>query len=259
MTEAGARARRGPTPAMTLALIPALALLIGLGGWQLHRLEWKTRLLADLEARLAAPALSLSDAVQRADAGEDLRFFSVSFTGQAVTARTARLVAVREGTPGYRFITALTEVGDPGGVVLVDRGFAPSLMTGPPPAPPAWGAQDGVTIDAIVRAQTGRAWFAPPADTDLGVFYTFDKDDIAAWLGVEADRLAAFTLAATAETPPPGQALTAVIPTLDAISNRHFGYALTWFGLAVGLVVIYAAYQRQVAVGRRKGLPAGDA
>ena len=37
---------------LTLAMLVSLAILCTLGGWQLQRLAWKTRILAQIEARL---------------------------------------------------------------------------------------------------------------------------------------------------------------------------------------------------------------
>src|SRR5260370_10711739 len=43
-----------PRFAPTLFTIPVVAVLVGLGVWQLHRLEWKSRLIAERAAAVAA-------------------------------------------------------------------------------------------------------------------------------------------------------------------------------------------------------------
>src|SRR5207248_6170047 len=49
--------------AVILAVLGCIV-LIGLGVWQLYRLQWKEALIADLNARLAAPPVSLSEAIE---------------------------------------------------------------------------------------------------------------------------------------------------------------------------------------------------
>ena len=47
----------------TIFALAAFALLIGLGVWQLQRLQWKQGLIAEIETRTKAPPTSLSEAV----------------------------------------------------------------------------------------------------------------------------------------------------------------------------------------------------
>ena len=55
----------------TLCLIPALALLIGLGVWQLERLQGKEALIASVEAGLSAPAMPLNKVLKSGTAGTE--------------------------------------------------------------------------------------------------------------------------------------------------------------------------------------------
>ncbi|MGN6462648.1 MAG: SURF1 family cytochrome oxidase biogenesis protein, partial [Pseudolabrys sp.] len=48
--------RRGGWLTPTIFTVAALAILIGLGIWQLERKTWKEALIARLDARIAAPA-----------------------------------------------------------------------------------------------------------------------------------------------------------------------------------------------------------
>ncbi|HBU62107.1 MAG TPA: hypothetical protein DEB67_06705, partial [Oceanicaulis sp.] len=48
-----------PLPVLTIVMLPALALLIWLGSWQLDRRAWKIELLADYAATAEAEPISL--------------------------------------------------------------------------------------------------------------------------------------------------------------------------------------------------------
>ena len=80
---------------------------------------------------------------------------------------------------------------------------------------------------------------------------TFSPDEIAAFAGqpyakvaatvarFAAERPAPYILMVERATPAPPGIVPAPLPA--EISNRHLEYALTWFGLAVTLLFIYAA------------------
>ena len=101
----------------------SLALLIGLGLWQLQRLEWKQGLIAQIAARAHAEPVALKDAVTSARAGEDVSYLRVRVEGRFDNAKERYLYALSDGAPGWRVITPLT--APDGEVVLVDRGFVP--------------------------------------------------------------------------------------------------------------------------------------
>src|SRR6056297_2242317 len=96
--------------------IAGVAVLLGLGKWQLDRLAWKEGILADIEARISASPVALPD---DADPEAD-RYLPVRVTG-GMGARTLRvLVSRKQVGAGYRLISAL-DTGTRR--VLLDRGF----------------------------------------------------------------------------------------------------------------------------------------
>ena len=60
----------------------ALAVLLGLGIWQLQRLQWKEGLIAEIEARTKAEPISLDEAVALARKGEDVSYLRVRAEGK---------------------------------------------------------------------------------------------------------------------------------------------------------------------------------
>ena len=67
--------QRGPGVVAAVVVLICLAILIGLGVWQLQRLKWKEGLLARVAALQSAPARPLDQALK---AGGDLDFTRVS-------------------------------------------------------------------------------------------------------------------------------------------------------------------------------------
>ncbi len=71
-----------PMPWLTGIVAVMLAILISLGGWQYQRLQWKTDLLAEVEASVTAPPLtSLNDLERAIDAGEPVDFRRIELNG----------------------------------------------------------------------------------------------------------------------------------------------------------------------------------
>jgi len=67
---------------LTAFAAAALAALLGLGVWQLQRLQWKEGLIAEIEARTKAPPISLDEAVALARKGEDFSYLRVCAEGR---------------------------------------------------------------------------------------------------------------------------------------------------------------------------------
>jgi len=64
-----------PLPGLTVLTAIFLAILLSLGTWQYHRLQWKTALLAEIETAANAPPFTSLREVQTAlDAGEPVDF-----------------------------------------------------------------------------------------------------------------------------------------------------------------------------------------
>ena len=89
-----------------------------------------------------------------------------------------------------------------------------------------------------MRQPEPRNIFTPADDPAKDQFFTRDPQLIAAHLGL-ADA-APFTVDADA-TPNPGGWPRGGATEL-AIPNNHFSYALTWFGLALGLFGVFLSY-----------------
>ena len=74
------RVKFRPMPWLTAIVALMLAILISLGVWQYKRLQWKTNLLAEVEASVTAPPLtSLEDLERAIENGEPVDFRRIVF------------------------------------------------------------------------------------------------------------------------------------------------------------------------------------
>ncbi|MGH6825529.1 SURF1 family protein [Methyloceanibacter sp.] len=218
----------------------ALAVLIGLGLWQLQRLQWKEGLIAQIEARVKAEPVSLKEAVARAGAGEDVSYLRVRTEGLFDNAKERYLFAVSDGTPGWHVIAPLRTAD--GEVVLVDRGFVPDALKDPA-ARPQGEPRGAVLVTALARPAEPQGLFVPDNEVERNHWFWRDlKAMTRSMLGGDAKEVAPFFLEAEKSDVPGGWPRGG--ETRLDLPNNHLQYALTWFALALCLVVIYVVYVR---------------
>jgi surfeit locus 1 family protein len=224
-----------------LAAIVAFAILVGLGTWQMARLSWKEGLIrAIAERSTAAPVEAPAESEWAALTKEEVEYRRVSVEGSFLQASEVRVFTDLPRTKGpargigYWVLTPL--VRDDGSVIIVNRGFVP--IDRADPASRREGQVEGrVKVTGLIRWAEERNLFTPSDDPRAGRWFTRDPAAIAAAAGLR--RVAPFTVDAEASAPgglPQGG------ETRLVLSNRHLEYARTWYGLALGLVIVTVAY-----------------
>jgi surfeit locus 1 family protein len=228
--------RRIPVGA-TVATAIALAILVGLGVWQLKRLAWKQDLLARVAAAQTASAVPVADVLRAAVRGEDAGYRRVTAVCPGLsTAPYVELYAIIDGEMGTRLISVCRLEGAPYGSILVDRGFVHATIS----ARPTVQADDQrpVGIRGVLRAPERRTFVQAPNDPAHGRFFGRQIAPLADAL--HAPNPAPWFLMAETSSNPEWLALKPAPLPVD-IPNNHFQYALTWFGLAGALLAVYGA------------------
>ena len=227
-----------------IAFLLAFAILIGLGTWQLRRLAWKTEVLRQIAERTTAPPQPLPTEAMWPDLKQpDYAYRHVTLTGTYLhqdEAHVFRPLSPETARGPFKGLGDLVltplRLAD-GSIVIVNRGFVPSDKVAPSTRP---GGQvmGPVTVTGLMREPEGRNLFTPADDPAGGTWFTRDPAAIAAWYHL--DRVAPFTVDADAAALPGG--LPQGGETILEIPNNHLSYALTWFGLAAGLCLVFAGF-----------------
>ncbi|WP_395773879.1 SURF1 family protein [Agrobacterium pusense] len=213
----------------------ALAILLGLGTWQVKRLYWKEALLADIEERRNAAPATVAEIEAIAKSGGDIEYRKVSLSGTFDHARERHFFATHQGRTGYYIYTPLT-LAD-GRVLFVNRGFVPFEMKDP--AKRSEGQVTGeVTITGLARAPlvAKPSSLLPDNDIAKNIFYWKDLAAMASSADIAPDRLVKLFVDADAAPNPGGWPQGGV--TLIDLPNNHLQYAITWYGLAAALVIV---------------------
>ena len=234
-----------------MLMLFALGILIALGSWQLDRLVWKEGLMERAATRPDLPAVDLpppGDWAAFTGAEDDpLVYRRVRLSGTydgpdvAVFTVLSDTRGLYDG-PGYWIMTPLRVEGS-AARVLVNRGFVPDARyDGDPSAFPA--PQGPVSIEAIVRESDTPSFATPAPEPGNRLYYLRNVVQIVDGEHLEGE-IAPFTLDLAADPDAPEGVLPQAGETRFIFTNNHLSYALTWFGLAVVMVVVFIPFAVQ--------------
>ncbi|MFN3889155.1 MAG: SURF1 family protein [Beijerinckiaceae bacterium] len=222
-----------------LVTLVAFAILVSLGAWQLRRLAWKEGIIARMQARIheAPRPLPARDVWAKLQV-PDFEYLRVTARGVYEHEYETYVFDGGGGAvhgPGWLVLTPL-RLPD-GGRIIVNRGFVPMDLQDP--AKRAAGQIAGETqVTGLLRAPEPRNPFTPADKPDTRVMFVKEPAGIAARFKLEG--VAPFLIDADA-TPLPGGWPKGGQTTMS-IPNNHFSYALTWFGLAITLLVVFSVF-----------------
>ena len=232
-------------PSLVFAVV--LPLLLGLGFWQLDRAEQKQQILSEREAREAGTVLGLNN---RYALSADDRYLPAEATGRYLNERHWLLDnRVVDGQAGYHVYT-LFELQGPGHrTIAVNRGW---VSTG--------GSREFLpSVPAPQGVVTLRGRLDRPASVGLELDVG-DLAGVASTMAVQhldlADLAAALDrdilpLALVLDEGQPGVLRRDWAPAPGITPEKHLGYAVQWFALALALVIIYVGVNtRRAGSGR---------
>jgi surfeit locus 1 family protein len=239
---------------LTLA---ALAVLVSLGNWQLHRLAWKKDLIARVAERPSMPPVDLrtESMIDTGDPDSFLEFDEYrpalvrgeyDPNGEVLVFTSLNEPRGPFGGPGYWVMTPFLASRD-GVMVLVNRGFVPDGRQNDYAPAPA-GER---TIRGLIRGPERGSWLTPAPDLEKRIFFVRDPTAIedATDLGASLPRVPGvsffmhfFIDLDASETPPGG--LPQAGETRMSFTNNHLQYAITWYGLAAALLAVFVVYVR---------------
>lgn len=225
----------------SIAALAAFAVLVSLGLWQLDRKAWKEELIATIDHRLSAPPVALPAAStwSQLTATHD-EFLRVAMTAEFLNDREAAVYTIgssmRDGPagPGYWIFTP-ARLHD-GAVVMVNRGFVPEGRQSPATRLDGEVTGPGNMV-GVLRWPERPGLFTPAGDPARNIWFSRDSDAIAAAKGIGA---APFYVELEGPDPPGGLPRTGRLHAV--LPNNHFGYALTWLGLAAVLAGVYVTW-----------------
>lgn len=225
--------KRSVVTASAFAAI-GFAILCGLGIWQVERLQWKEKLIADLNARVSVPPVPLPAAPeQAADEFRRVRVRVQFAPGEQALVYTPGS-ALRPDVPGAGYWVMAPGKSERG-TVVVNRGYVAPNARGNAGAAPV----GDVEIVGTLRWPEEGTYFTPRDEPANNVWYRRDPVSIAAAKNWGA--VAPFYIEQEAPQLPGAPKAG---PLVVKLPNNHLQYAITWFGLAGALAAVYFVWLR---------------
>ena len=224
--------RRSAAVPVVLGVLGVLvfAALVALGTWQVRRLYWKLDLIERVDRRVhaepvASPGADRWDRLTR----QSDEYRHVRLTGIFLPQSTTLVQAVTDLGSGFWILTALRTAE--GNVVLINRGYVPSVATAAPfkTSQPATGP-DRVTVTGLLRMNEPGGGFLRKNDPAVDRWYSRDVVAIAAARGLS--HAAPYFIDQDAALDAPGKYPVGGL-TVVSFPNNHLVYALTWYALAL--------------------------
>lgn len=221
-----------------MALVGGLGLLalLGLGIWQLQRLDWKEGVLATISTRITETPVALPvDPTPEADA-----YRAVAMTGEVLPEELHVYWVTSDQGPGYRVVSPFRT--DTGRRVLLDRGF----VTAKAKLDPRSAGLASVTGNLLWPDEADS--LTPAPDSVGNIWYARDVAAMAEHLGTQP-------LLVVARDVNMAHAVNSITPmpvSTQNIPNNHLQYAFTWFLLAL----VWAAMTGLFLLRSRKGASA---
>ncbi len=220
---------------LSLLALAMFAALLTLGTWQVKRLAWKENLIQTIESRIHQPPRAL-ETWFKTEPGTD--YWPVEVEGTFLHSAERHFFSTYDGQSGYDIFSPL-EVS-PGTFVFINRGFVP--FDRKEPSTRAEGQiTSKVKVTGLARSilKQKPSWLVPDNEPAKNIFYWKDFAAMRDTAGLPTGAKTLELFIDADKTPNPGN-LPAGGVTIVNLPNSHLSYAVTWYGLAATLAVIWS-------------------
>ena len=201
-----------------------ILVLLSLGFWQLYRLSWKLDLINQIENSLKVEPIELQNV-------EKKNYLRIKTSGQIDFEKQIYLYNLNElGKPGFEVINPI-KIGKED--YLINRGWISFDKKNKPEI----NIIDQKNIIGTLMLQSKSSSFKPKNEIDKNYWFTLDREDILKFTGRNFSKYIIY-LNGNYENPRP-KMITA------KISNNHKKYAITWFSMAISILLIYLYFRKK--------------
>ena len=201
-----------------------ILILLSLGFWQIYRLNWKLELIEQIENSLKNDPVELNNV-------EKKNYLRIKTRGVIDFDKQIYLYNLNEnGKPGFEVINPI-KIGEEN--YLINRGWIP------------FEKKDLSEINLVnqnqivgtLMLQTKPSTFKPENDIEKNYWFTLNREDISKFTGRNFSEYVIY-LNGEYKIPKP-RVITA------KISNNHKKYAITWFSMAISILLIYLYFRKK--------------
>ena len=199
-------------------------MFIALGSWQIIRLNWKNNLIFEIENSLKNQPVELRSSTEE-------NYLKIKTSGVIDFERQIYLYSLNDtGTPGFEVINPIL-INDIN--YLINRGWIPFEKKNSQEI----NVFDENDIIGTLKLQGRKNIFKPDNDLEKNYWFSLNREDVLEFTGKEFSKYIIY-LNGNYQVPRPKK-ITA------NISNNHQKYALTWFSLAISILLLYLYFRKK--------------
>ncbi len=199
-------------------------MLLSLGSWQLYRLNWKLNLLSEIENSLKNDPVEFSEVDKK-------NYLRIKTSGIIDFNKQIYLYNLNEsGKPGFEVINPIIINNEN---YLINRGWIPFDKKDKPEI----NLINESSIIGTLKQQHKASTFKPDNDLNKNYWFTLNREDIFKYTEKKFSDYIIY-LNGDYKLPKP-KVITA------NISNNHKKYAITWFSMAISILLIYLYFRKK--------------
>ena len=201
-----------------------ILVFIALGTWQIIRLGWKNNLILEIENSLKNPPVELTQS-------NKVNYLKIKTSGSVDFEKQIYLYNLNDsGTPGFEVLNPISIDGEN---YLLNRGWIPFEKKDTPEI----NIIDQNNIIGTIKIQGRKNIFKPGNDLKENYWFSLNREDILKFTGKKFSKYIIY-LDGNYQLPKPKK-ITA------NISNNHKKYAMTWFSLAISILLLYLYFRKK--------------
>ncbi len=201
-----------------------ILILLSLGFWQIYRLNWKLDLIYQIENSLKNDPVELVNSKKK-------NYLRIKTSGEIDFKNQIYLYNLNEnGKPGFEVINSIKINNEN---YLINRGWIPFEKK----ESPEINLINQNEIIGTLLLQPKYSSFKPENDLEKNYWFTLNREDIFKFTGKKFSKYIIY-LGGNYKVPKP-RTITA------KISNNHKKYAITWFTMAISILLIYLYFRKK--------------
>ena len=201
-----------------------ISVFIALGSWQIVRLNWKLELINQIETSLKDNPVNLASSIKK-------NYLRIKTNGSIDFDKQIYLYNLNEkGKPGFEVVNPL-KIGNEN--YLLNRGWIPFDKKGDK----IINIVDEENIIGVLKKQIKSNRFKPKNDILNNYWFTLNRDDIFKFTDKKFSPYVIYLYGN--KKLPKSKLITA------NISNNHKKYAMTWFSLAISILLLYLYFRKK--------------
>ena len=201
-----------------------ILVFIALGTWQIIRLNWKNNLILEIENSLKNPPVELTQLNKQ-------NYLKIKTSGSVDFEKQIYLYNLNDsGIPGFEVLNPILIDGEN---YLLNRGWIPFEKKDTSEI----NILDQNNIVGTLKIQGKKNIFKPENNIKENYWFSLNREDILKFTGKKFSNYIIY-LDGNYQFPRPKK-ITA------NISNNHKKYAMTWFSLAISILLLYLYFRKK--------------